>query len=52
MAAESMAPCERDIQVGNDLTLLYRFPRELLGKWQALDAAVTAKARHYLKTGG
>ncbi|TIR88603.1 hypothetical protein, partial [Mesorhizobium sp.] len=33
-AEESLAPCERDIQVGDDLSLTYRFPRELLGNWQ------------------
>ena len=26
-AEESLAPCERDIQVGDDLSLSYRFPR-------------------------
>ena len=25
-AAESLAPCERDIQLGDDLSLTYRFP--------------------------
>ncbi|PBC01893.1 hypothetical protein [Mesorhizobium sp. WSM3860] len=50
-AEESLAPCERDIQVGDDLSLTYRFPRELLGNWQALDAAIATKVTGVLKTG-
>ena len=48
-AEESLAPCERDIQVGDSLSLTYRFPREFLGNWQALDAAIVAKATDVLK---
>ncbi|RAZ88395.1 hypothetical protein DPM33_22950 [Mesorhizobium hawassense] len=50
-AEESLAPCERDLQVGDDLSLTYRFPRELLANWPALDAAIAAKAATILKTG-
>ncbi|UCI05915.1 hypothetical protein [Mesorhizobium sp. B1-1-8] len=50
-AEESLAPCERDIQVGDDLSLTYRFPRELLGNWQALDAAIATKVAGILKAG-
>jgi len=50
-AEESLAPCERDIQVGDDLSLSYRFPRELLANWPALDAAIAAKVAGILKTG-
>ena len=50
-AGESLAPCERDIHVGNDLSLIYRFPKEFLGDWQALDAAMTAEAGRVLKVG-
>jgi hypothetical protein len=50
-AAEALAPCERDIALGDELSLLYRFPRELIDQWPELDAAVTAKAEGYLKTG-
>lgn len=50
-AEESLAPCERDIHVGNDLSLTYRFPREFLADWPALDAAITAETRRILKTG-
>lgn len=51
-AAESLAPCERDIHVGDNLSLSYRFPRELLGDWQKLDPAIRAKAASLLGTGG
>ncbi|SFO59148.1 hypothetical protein SAMN03159463_02383 [Mesorhizobium sp. NFR06] len=50
-AEESLAPCERDIQVGDDLSLTYRFPHELLANWPALDAAIAAKVASILKTG-
>ncbi|TIW17344.1 MAG: hypothetical protein E5V81_20425 [Mesorhizobium sp.] len=50
-AEESLAPCERDIQVGDDLSLTYRFPRELLANWPALDAAIAAKVASILKAG-
>ena len=51
-AAESLAPCERDVHVGDNLSLSYRFPRELLGDWQKLDAAIRAKAASMLRTAG
>lgn len=47
-AEESLAPCERDVFVGKELSLTYRFPRELLGEWRALDKAVVAKANAML----
>lgn len=50
-AEESLAPCERDIHVGENLSLSYRFPKELLADWPALDAAVLAQASRMLKTG-
>lgn len=43
-AAESLAPCERDVHVGRGLSLSYRFPRELLGQWEKLDAALMKQA--------
>lgn len=39
-AKQSLAPCERDIHVGNGLNLVYRMPAELAGSWQELDAAI------------
>ena len=34
--------CQRDIHVGEDLTVLYRFSSRLLDDWQAIDEAVRA----------
>jgi hypothetical protein len=39
-ARQSLAPCERDIHVGNGLNLVYRMPAELAGSWREVDAAV------------
>ncbi|TJW15049.1 MAG: hypothetical protein E5W82_10070 [Mesorhizobium sp.] len=50
-ADDSLAPCERDVHVGDSLSLTYRFPREFLGDWQALDAAIATEAARILKTG-
>lgn len=50
-ADESLAPCERDMHVGEDLSLTYRFPRELLGDWQTLDASLATEAARILKRG-
>ena len=50
-AEESLAPCERDIQVGDDLSLSYRFPVELLKDWQALDQAIAGLAAKMVRTG-
>ncbi len=36
----SNADCQRDIHVGQDLTVLYRFSSALLHEWQHIDAAV------------
>ena len=32
--------CQRDIKIGNDLSLLYRFSSTLLGNWDHIDAAL------------
>lgn len=50
-AASSLAPCERDIQLGDGLSLTYRFPLELLGDWRAVDAAVLREAVGFLQSG-
>lgn len=50
-AEQSLAPCERDVLVGERLSLTYRFPKEFLADWPALDAAVLAFAARALKTG-
>lgn len=48
-AEDSLAPCERDVLLGDGLSMSYRFPRELLADWQALDAAVVAQAQRMLR---
>ncbi len=49
-AAEgSLAPCERDIHIGDNLSVTYRFPRELLRQWAVLDASVDAKMTSMLR---
>jgi hypothetical protein len=49
-AVDSLAPCERDIHIGDHLSLTYRFPRELLGDWQTLETKLTTKVAELLKT--
>jgi hypothetical protein len=49
-AAQSLAPCERDVLVGENLSLTYRFPREFLADWQALDRAIMAETARILKS--
>ncbi|OJU50368.1 MAG: hypothetical protein BGO03_15605 [Mesorhizobium sp. 61-13] len=49
-AEESLAPCERDVLVGDSLSLSYRFSSEFLGDWQALDAAVVTEAATMVRT--
>lgn len=44
MAAESLADCERDVFVGEELSLVYRFPSRLLPEWRRLEASVAAFA--------
>ena len=50
-AADSLAPCERDIHVGDGLSLSYRFPQELLADWRQLDAAIREKVTEMIETG-
>ncbi|MHA6684236.1 hypothetical protein [Mesorhizobium sp. A556] len=50
-AEQSLAPCERDVHVGDNLSLTYRFPQELLADWQALDSAIATQTARILKTG-
>ena len=49
-AAESLAPCERDIEIGEGLSLSYRFPIQLLAEWQEVEKAVRVKAESLLET--
>lgn len=48
-AEESLAPCERDVHLGDELSLSYRFPKEMLPIWRQLDAVVLARAQRMLK---
>lgn len=41
--------CQRDIRVGNDLTVLYRFSSTLLKDWDHIDAAIDAFVSARLK---
>lgn len=50
-AENAFAPCERDLHVGDFLSLTYRFPLGLLADWRALDEAVAAKAAGFVRTG-
>lgn len=51
-AVASLAACERDVFVGKGLSLTYRFPERMLQSWQALDAAVMARAAEFLRAPG
>lgn len=44
----SNSDCQRDIRVGKDLTVLYRFSSSLLADWQHIDAAVRSFVQHHL----
>lgn len=50
-AVDSLASCVRDVRLGRDLSLTYRFPNHLLAEWEAVDAAVMQRVETYLKTG-
>jgi len=45
----SLAPCERDIHVGEGLSLTYRFSTDFLADWRQLDAAMLALANTMLQ---
>jgi hypothetical protein len=49
-AADLLASCERDIRIGEELSLSYRFPRELLAQANEMDAAVRRRAQAFLRT--
>ncbi|WP_426230099.1 hypothetical protein [Pararhizobium sp. DWP3-4] len=40
-ALSSSADCQRDIHIGRDLVVLYRFSSQLLPQWHAIDTAIT-----------
>lgn len=47
-SAENFNACERDIQFGKGLQLLYRFPRDMLAEWKTLDEAMRQFATGHL----
>lgn len=49
-AADSLAPCERDVHVGRGLSLTYRFPAGLAEHWRELDAAVRARVEGFIQS--
>ncbi|MBP0439656.1 hypothetical protein [Tianweitania sediminis] len=49
-ATQSLAPCERDLRLGEELSLTYRFPRRLLAQAAELDAKVRSRAQSWLRT--
>jgi hypothetical protein len=48
-AHATAADCQRDIHVGRDLTLLYRFSSNLLPQWEKIDAAMLKFASGHIK---
>lgn len=51
-ARESLAPCERDIHIGRDLSLTYRMPSGLAADWAAVEAKVRELAESLVHTPG
>ena len=49
-ARQSLAPCERDIHVGDGLSLVYRMPAELAPSWREVEQAVRETAARFLQT--
>ncbi len=49
-AEQSLAGCERDVFVGDDLALVYRFPSSLLADWRGIDAAIMAFSKATIRT--
>lgn len=49
-ARHSLAPCERDLHLGEDLSLTYRFSPEVALDWRELDPAMRSLAARLLHT--
>ena len=47
----SNSDCQRDINAGRDLTVLYRFSSELLSDWQQIDKAIEVYIRDRIVSG-
>lgn len=48
VAEASTADCQRDVHVGHDLNLLYRFSSTLLPAWEELDGRILAFAKAHI----
>ena len=46
---DNFASCQRDIFVGEDLQLTYRFPREMLKDWQQIEEQMRSFAKTHIK---
>lgn len=49
-AGASLAPCERDIHIGDGIAMTFRFPERLLDNWRTLDASMVSYADARLRT--
>jgi hypothetical protein len=49
--ADTPATCIRDIAIGRNLTLLYRFNRDIIGGWQDLDRGIRALGAKFIASG-
>ncbi len=49
-SAIAVGACERDIHVGGNLSLTYRFPRSMLSDWRGVEAGVRAFALRIMGT--
>ncbi len=49
-AASTLAACDRDIHVGDDLVMMARFPSALLADWKTLNASLNAFADSVVKS--
>ena len=47
---DSITSCERDIHVGDDLTMMVRFPASLLADWETLDRQLATFASTVVRT--
>ena len=48
-AQATAADCQRDIHVGRDLTMLYRFSSNLLPQWEKIDSAMLEFATRHIR---
>ncbi|MGG7518241.1 hypothetical protein ACQ3G6_10185 [Allorhizobium undicola] len=51
-AATLTADCQRDLHMGRDLTILYRFSSKHLASWKAIDTAIRDYITHRLASTG